>query len=175
MHRMIGSATSLAALLLFAGALAAEPLSQGPGPTQLAQRVEGDRGGRPEGGRRGEGPGPSQPPAVSPRRDPPPPPQGKSVTITVDRPDVGRQTRGQTDFDRYKHRRPPPPPTVKPVRRYYPDVVHRRGKRHSWGPGIVFWYYDGYYFGDCEWLKRKARATGSPYWWERYRQCRDWD
>jgi hypothetical protein len=49
----------------------------------------------------------------------------------------------------------------------------RRGVRYSWGPG--FYFYDGYYHGDCSWLRRKASATGSHYWWQRYRQCRELD
>jgi hypothetical protein len=24
----------------------------------------------------------------------------------------------------------------------------------------------------CEWLRRRALVTGSPYWWSRYRACR---
>ena len=48
-----------------------------------------------------------------------------------------------------------------------------RGTRYLWGPGVAFYYYDGYYHGDCGWLRRKARETGSAYWYRRYRQCRD--
>ena len=47
-----------------------------------------------------------------------------------------------------------------------------RGTRYSWGSG--FWFYDGYYHGDCQWLKRRYRETGSRYWLERYRQCREY-
>lgn len=28
--------------------------------------------------------------------------------------------------------------------------------------------------GGCEWLRRRAVITGSPYWWRRYRRCRGW-
>lgn len=49
---------------------------------------------------------------------------------------------------------------------------HHRGVRLNWG-GPVFWFYDGYYYGDCAWLRRKAIATGSRYWWRRYRLCRE--
>lgn len=48
----------------------------------------------------------------------------------------------------------------------------RSGRRFNWGPGITFYYYDGHYYGDCSWLLRRARATGSRYWWSRYRLCR---
>ena len=46
----------------------------------------------------------------------------------------------------------------------------RSGRRYSWGPG--FYFYNGYYYGDCGWLRRRAVATGSSYWWDRYRLCR---
>lgn len=48
----------------------------------------------------------------------------------------------------------------------------RRGVRHFWGPGIAFYYYDGYYYGDCNWVRRRAIQTGSRYWWRRYQLCR---
>jgi hypothetical protein len=51
---------------------------------------------------------------------------------------------------------------------------HHRGIRYSWG-GPVFYFYDGYYHGDCGWLRRRAIATGSRYWWQRYRLCRAYD
>lgn len=52
--------------------------------------------------------------------------------------------------------------------------IRQRGQRFNWSPGIAFWFYDGYYYGDCDWLRRKARETGSAYWLRRYRQCRAW-
>ena len=48
---------------------------------------------------------------------------------------------------------------------------NRRGTRFVFG-GLPFYYYDGYYHGDCSWLRRKANATGSVYWRQRFRQCR---
>ena len=52
----------------------------------------------------------------------------------------------------------------------------RRGTRYSWGGlGGVFYFYDGYYHGDCSWLRRKAVSTGSRYWWQRFRQCRNYN
>jgi hypothetical protein len=27
------------------------------------------------------------------------------------------------------------------------------------------------YVSDCEWMRRRAIATGSSYWWRRYRAC----
>ena len=50
----------------------------------------------------------------------------------------------------------------------------RRGTRYVWG-GLPFFFYDGYYHGDCGWLRRKARETGSSYWLARYRRCREDD
>ncbi|MFM9849323.1 MAG: hypothetical protein ACKVP3_19440 [Hyphomicrobiaceae bacterium] len=37
------------------------------------------------------------------------------------------------------------------------------------GPG--YGYYDGGYDYSCEWLRRRAIATGSSYWWRRFRDC----
>jgi hypothetical protein len=39
--------------------------------------------------------------------------------------------------------------------------------------GVWIWVYGpDYYAGnDCYWLLRRARATGSPYWWSRYDAC----
>jgi hypothetical protein len=51
----------------------------------------------------------------------------------------------------------------------------RRGRRYGWGPGISFYFSDGYYYGNCGWLKRRAIVTGSPIWWQRYHRCRDFD
>jgi len=48
---------------------------------------------------------------------------------------------------------------------------NRRGTRFVFGE-LPFYYYDGYYHGDCSWLRRKANATGSVYWRQRLRQCR---
>jgi hypothetical protein len=50
--------------------------------------------------------------------------------------------------------------------------VRRHGRHFIWGSGIDFWFYDGYYYGDCNWLRRRAVVTGSRYWWRRYRLCR---
>jgi len=52
------------------------------------------------------------------------------------------------------------------------DFVVRHGQRHIWG-GITFYLSDGYYYGECGWLKRRAIRTDSPVWWNRYRRCRD--
>jgi hypothetical protein len=47
---------------------------------------------------------------------------------------------------------------------------HRRFRRFV---GYGFPYYDdyGYYAGGCGWLYRRALITRSPYWWNRYYAC----
>ena len=40
------------------------------------------------------------------------------------------------------------------------------------GYGYYGWYgWPGYHGGGCGWLYRRAVATGSPYWWNRYYEC----
>ncbi len=51
------------------------------------------------------------------------------------------------------------------------DGQHR-GTRYAWGSNYVFWFYDGYYHGNCAWLRSKYHETGASYWLHRYRQCR---
>ena len=48
-----------------------------------------------------------------------------------------------------------------------------RGHRYDWGPGVGFYFSDGYYYGECGWLRRRAEVTGDPLWWHRFRLCRD--
>jgi len=38
------------------------------------------------------------------------------------------------------------------------------------GAPFIYGGYYGYY-GECDWLRRRALATGSPYWWNRYNAC----
>ena len=48
--------------------------------------------------------------------------------------------------------------------------VHHRGKkRFRHFKFHKFHYYP--YYGGCYWLKKKARRTGSKYWWNRYYNC----
>lgn len=52
-----------------------------------------------------------------------------------------------------------------------PRVVIRDGRRVR-SPRVVI--RDGRRFGfsaGCEWMRRQALATGSAYWWQRYRNC----
>jgi hypothetical protein len=53
--------------------------------------------------------------------------------------------------------------------------VRRFGRHIFWGPSVDFYYYDGYYYGNCEWLRERAVYTGSHYWWRRYELCRYYD
>jgi hypothetical protein len=65
--------------------------------------------------------------------------------------------------------------------KFYSGGHHRRhhrrhGFRRHFFVGVPLYYgaYYGGYYGyspDCYWLKRKARRTGSRYWWHRYREC----
>jgi len=56
---------------------------------------------------------------------------------------------------------------------YYNQHKHHGHYRHygyyGWYGRPYFGY--GYYGGGCGWLYRRAIATGSPYWWDRYYDC----
>jgi hypothetical protein len=39
---------------------------------------------------------------------------------------------------------------------------------------VWVWVYGPDYYtyaDDCYWLRQRALATGSPYWWDRYNAC----
>lgn len=54
---------------------------------------------------------------------------------------------------------------------------HHHGRRPRGGiyysvPSYYYYSSPGYYYGgECGWLLRKARRTGSSYWWNRYYDC----
>ena len=52
---------------------------------------------------------------------------------------------------------------------------HHHGHAHRvFRKGTWVWIYgpDYYAYGDdCGWLLRRARVTGSPYWWNQYNAC----
>jgi hypothetical protein len=50
---------------------------------------------------------------------------------------------------------------------------HHHHHRHFFIAAVPYFYDDdyGYYDGGCGWLYRRAIATGSSYWWRRYRAC----
>ena len=54
------------------------------------------------------------------------------------------------------------------------DFDHNHGHGHRvFRNGTWVWVYGSdYYAGDdCYWLLRRARVTGSPYWWSQYNAC----
>jgi hypothetical protein len=53
---------------------------------------------------------------------------------------------------------------------------HRHRHRRGWHRPHGFRLYIGprHYYGRCAWLRHRAHATGSRYWWRRYRRCRGW-
>jgi len=54
------------------------------------------------------------------------------------------------------------------------DFDHHHGHGHRvFRNGVWVWVYgpDYYASGDCDWLLRRARVTGTPYWWHRYDAC----
>jgi hypothetical protein len=70
------------------------------------------------------------------------------------------------------------------VGKFHGGGFHRRhhhrhkfhGFRRHFYVGVPLYYgaYYGYGYGpNCYWLKKKARRTGSPYWWDRYYDCRE--
>jgi hypothetical protein len=52
------------------------------------------------------------------------------------------------------------------------DFDHR-GRHRVFRNGVWVWVYgpDYYSYNDCWWLRERALATGSPYWWSRYNYC----
>lgn len=54
---------------------------------------------------------------------------------------------------------------------------HGRGYSFYGAPFVGYgaYYYGGYggYSEGCGWLRRRAQATGSRYWWARYEDCVD--
>jgi hypothetical protein len=55
---------------------------------------------------------------------------------------------------------------AKSFKRFHLDV-HIGGSGFHVGHG----YHRGWRFRRCNWLRRRAMWTGSPYWWRRYRWC----
>lgn len=69
-------------------------------------------------------------------------------------------------------------PSFRGARIYSGRHFHRRfaGRHFRRGiyVGIPLAAYGAYaYSSSCAWLRHRALATGSPYWWERYYACRD--
>ncbi|MEM7427922.1 MAG: hypothetical protein AAF441_17655 [Pseudomonadota bacterium] len=49
---------------------------------------------------------------------------------------------------------------------------HFHGKHFGWGGGH-YWGHRPYYhgFGGCGYFYKKAKWTGSRYWWKKYKRC----
>lgn len=47
----------------------------------------------------------------------------------------------------------------------------RRNDRSVFFYGPGYGYDSYYYYSDCDWLRRRALATGYGYWWDRYYSC----
>jgi hypothetical protein len=54
--------------------------------------------------------------------------------------------------------------------RTHSNFRFRHGRRVFLAAGYPYYDYD-YGYGGCGWLYRRAVATGSAYWWQRYRAC----
>ena len=57
------------------------------------------------------------------------------------------------------------------------DRQAREFRRHRRRDNRDYWFGFGpsFRYDDCEWLRHRARETGSSYWWRRYRACaRGW-
>jgi hypothetical protein len=190
MRRRMKTALPLAGAVLAAAAFALSSSAAEIGPLQLAQAGQGKGGGGPGGGgpgpragaNRGGGPGPGAA-RSSPRGGGP----GAGPRVRSADPGFVRP-RARVENRAARPPREPRPGIVDrgPRRgdgvrsgrvdggtRYYRRSGDwRRGTRYLWAPGFAFYLYDGYYYGDCDWLRRRAIATGSRIWWERYRRCR---
>ena len=64
---------------------------------------------------------------------------------------------------------------------HFHDHFHDHNHFHNRfvGVGIGGWwpgYYDyGYAYGGCGWLYNRAVVTDSPYWWDRYYACTNYN
>lgn len=52
-----------------------------------------------------------------------------------------------------------------------PKNFHLHIGGNGFGVEIGHGYGRPYGYRRCGWLRRRARITGSPYWWRRYRRC----
>src|SRR5690606_39119542 len=127
----------------------------------------GIRGGGPrfDGGPRG-GPGPRV--DRGPRFDRGPDRGFGGAPIIRDRGRRAGRDGRPPRFDRGDRR---PPRFDRRDRRRFAEPRRRRG---VWRPGYIWsgvWIAPGIYYAECEWMRRRAYITGSPYWWRRYRAC----
>ena len=82
----------------------------------------------------------------------------------MDRGDHGRFVERNDRSDRFDHRR-------FSERDHDFDRFHNRHR--VFRNGVWVWAYgpDYYSYNDCWWVRERALATGSPYWWSRYNYC----
>lgn len=50
--------------------------------------------------------------------------------------------------------------------------VHHLHHRHFIGPRLIVPLVAASYVGGCYWMKERAQALDSRYWWNRYAACR---
>lgn len=50
--------------------------------------------------------------------------------------------------------------------------VHHIHRHHIFRPRVIVPLIAASYVGGCYWMKARAEALDSPYWWDRYRACR---
>ena len=93
---------------------------------------------------------------------------GRRVERSVVRPNRAEQTRPVVRADRVQR-------ADRGERRERGGRGERRGRRYVWGDGYEFFFYDGYYHGNCAWLRERYQETGDSYWRRRYRLCRALD
>jgi len=61
---------------------------------------------------------------------------------------------------------------VRPDRDRADVFVDRDRDRRRFRRGVIIERGYGYAPVSCGWLRQRALATDSPYWWRRYRECR---
>lgn len=146
---------------------------RGGGSMQSPRTPNAPAAGAPQGGGGMRGMAPRNEGASAPRRGGG---DGPRMGRNGPRGDMsGMPRRGDGDGPRMRRDGPRVSPGVT-VERYGRNRGGNRpwrsGRAYNWGPGATFYFWNGYYYGDCGWLRRRAMDTGSRYWWSRYRMCR---
>jgi hypothetical protein len=54
----------------------------------------------------------------------------------------------------------------------YRDRDRDHDRRRFGRRGVIIERGYGYVPASCDWLRRRALVSDSPYWWRRYRECR---
>jgi len=88
------------------------------------------------------------------------------------RPGGGRGLAGRGHGGPRMHHGPRGPRLAGPGRHHGHRHHHHRAYRGFYYGGYPYAYsYAFNDYDDCRWLRRRALATGSPYWWDRYYAC----